>query len=164
MCTFLKSLSPRIFLGFLLLTSLGILGAAFILEHFYGVHPCQMCLYEQKVFMTTSGVAFLGLFFSSRWQYFIILLLGFIFIGGAGLAAYHVAIQQHWVSLPTFCAAQDFSAFDSIETLREQMLKTPFVRCDKVTWSLFGLSLAVYNTLVSLILALLCWKWACKQR
>ena len=51
-----------------------------------------------------------------------------------------------------------------VEALREQMLKTPLVRCDQVTWSLFGLSLAAYNALLSLILAIGCWTWAKAQK
>jgi disulfide bond formation protein DsbB len=39
-----------------------------------------------------------------------------------------------------------------IEQLREQLLATDFVPCDQVSWSLFGVSLAGYNLLVSLVL------------
>lgn len=162
---FLKNLSSQKLLRLLTVLSLCVLGAAYILKHFYGFQPCQMCLYEQKVFMGTAGVALASLLFlSHRWQYYAILLLGVIFLGGACLAAYHVAIQYHWVSLPAFCASNDFSDFTSLEALKEQMLNTPYVRCDQVTWSLFGLSLAAYNVIFSLILALLCGKWACSHR
>ncbi len=162
---FLKTLSSQNLLRLLTILSLCVLGAAYVLKHFYDVQPCQMCLYEQKVFMGTAGVALASLLFlSPRWQYYAILLLGFIFFGGACLAAYHVAIQHHWVSLPAFCSTHDFSAFTSLEALKEEMLSTPFVRCDQVTWSLFGLSLAAYNAILSLVLALLCGKWACSHR
>lgn len=162
---FLKNTSGRLLLGILVLISAGILGMAYILEHFYGFQPCQMCLYEQNVFMAAGGIALLSfLFLPERWKYYVIFLLGFVFLGGALLAGYHVAIQQHWVSLPAFCSAADFSSFDSVEALKEQMLKTPLVRCDQITWSFLGLSLAAYNTLLSLLLALLCWKWVRKHQ
>ncbi|MBI2707968.1 MAG: disulfide bond formation protein B [Proteobacteria bacterium] len=166
MClTFLKNTSSRLLLSLLTLFSVGVLGMAYVLEHYYGFQPCQMCLYEQKIFMVTGAISLFSLLLlSARWQHYAIVLLGFLFLGGALVAAYHVAIQHHWVSLPAFCSSQDFSSFDSVEALKEQMLKTPLVRCDQVTWSLFGLSLAAYNAIISLILALLCWKWACKHR
>ena len=85
-------------------------------------------------------------------------------MGGALLAAYHVAIQQHWVDLPAFCTSNDFSTLNSIEALREQMLTTPFVRCDQVTWSLFSLSLAAYNAILSFILAITCWVWVARKK
>lgn len=164
MCESLKKIPPRFMLILLVIITLGILGLAYILEHYFGFQPCQLCLYEQKVFMAAGALSFLGLLLPSRWQSYAILLIGLVFFGGALLAAYHVAVQQHWVDLPTFCASQDFSSFDSVEALKEQMLKTPLVRCDQVTWSFLGLSLATYNSLLSLFLALFCWKWACTNR
>ncbi len=42
----------------------------------------------------------------------------------------------------------------SIAELREQLLETRFIPCDEVPWSLFGISMAGYNVLASLGLAL----------
>jgi disulfide bond formation protein DsbB len=156
--------SARTALGILALICAGVLGAAYVMEHYFAVHPCQMCLYERNIFIGAGVLSFLCLFLPQRMQYYAILILGFIFAGGALLAAYHVAIQQHFVALPSFCGSNDFSSFDSVESLKEQLLKTPFVRCDKVTWSLFGLSLAAYNALLSLVLALFCWGWVGKHK
>ncbi len=41
----------------------------------------------------------------------------------------------------------------TIEELRAQILAAPVVRCDVVPWSLFGVSMAGYNVLASLGLA-----------
>lgn len=156
-----KKVSPSTMLGFVTLVCAGVLATAYVMEHYFAVYPCQMCLYERQVFMVAGGVALFSFILLPRaFQPYVLMGLGLIFIGGAVLAAYHVAIQQHWVSLPAFCASKDFSMATSVEELKNQLLKTPFVRCDQVTWSLFGLSLAFYNCLLSLILALLCWKWA----
>jgi disulfide bond formation protein DsbB len=156
--------SEKILLVFTLIC-VGVLIAAYIMEHYFGVLPCQMCLYERNVFMVAGAFSFLSFFLApARYHKTILVILGLIFLGGALLAAYHVAIQQHWVALPSFCASNDFSAFDSVESLKEQMLQTPFVRCDKVTWKLFGLSLAAYNMLLSLVLAVACWIWASKRK
>lgn len=161
---YLHCLTPRNMLGVLALICAGVLIAAYIMENYFDIHPCQMCLYERDVFLTAGGLSLLSFFIvPMRFKPYAILFIGFIFLFGAGLASYHVAIQQQWVELPSFCAANDFSAFESIESLKEQLLKTPFVRCDQVTWSLFGLSLAAYNALISLILALFCGVWFWKK-
>ena len=161
---YLHSLTPRNMLATLTFICAVILGTAFVMENFFDVHPCQMCLYERDVFLSAGGIALLSYFVvPPRFQAYIVFLIGVIFLFGVGLASYHVAIQQHWVELPSFCASNDFSAFDSIEALKEQLLKTPFVRCDQVSWSLFGLSLAAYNALISLILALFCGVWFWKR-
>src|ERR1700722_7630342 len=149
--------SEKILLGITLIC-VGVLGAAYCMEHYFGILPCKMCLYERNVFMVVGAFSFISFFLApARFHSFALIILGFIFIGGSLLAGYHVAIQQHWVSLPTFCASNDFSDLDSVESLRNQMLKTPFVRCDQVTWTLFGLSLAAYNAILSFFLAITCW-------
>lgn len=156
----LKKVSSQKILVCITLICIGVEIVDYVMEHFFGILPCQMCHYERNVFIAAGGLSLFSLILiPSRFQRYALIGLGFVFMGGAVLAAYHVAIQQHWVSLPTFCMSNDFSAFESVETLREQLLKTPFVRCDQVTWSLFGLSLAAYNSLLSLILAIGCWGW-----
>ena len=156
--------SEKVLLGFALIC-LGILMAAYIMEHVFGIMPCQMCLYERNVFMAVGLFSFLGFFIiPARYHSIALIIVGFAFMGGSLLAAYHVAIQQHWVALPAFCASNDFGSFDSVESLRDQMLKTPLVRCDQVNWSLFGLSLAAYNAILSFILAITCWVRVAKKR
>lgn len=155
--------SEKILLGFSFV-GLAILITAYCMEYFLGVMPCQMCLYERNIFMLVAGFSFLSFFLiPARYHSLALIILGFIFMGGALFAGYHVAIQQHWVSLPDFCAAGDFGDLDSVDSLREQLLKTPLVRCDQVTWSLLGLSLAAYNALLSFILAITCWIWVSRK-
>ena len=74
--------------------------------------------------------------------------LGLIFLGSFAQAAFHVAVEQSWVIYQ--CSADidlDNLAFDV-----NAVLETP--QCDKIAWSLFGLSMAGYNAVISLILAL----------
>lgn len=156
--------SEKILLGFTLLC-IGILVMAYTMEHVFGVRPCQMCLYERNVFMAVGAFSFFSFFLiPARFHSLALIILGFVFMGGFLLAGYHVAVQQHWVALPAFCASNDFGDLTSVESLREQMLKTPLVRCDQVTWSLFGLSLAAYNAILSFILAITCWVWVGRKK
>lgn len=160
-----KNHSPeKILLGFTFIC-VGILATAYIMEHFFGVLPCQMCLYERDIFMVVGAFSFISFFLiPARYHSLALIVLGFVFMGGALFAGYHVAIQQHWVDLPAFCASNEFGGLDSVESLREQMLKTPLVRCDHVTWSLFGLSLAAYNAALSFIFAITCWVWVARKK
>lgn len=158
-----EAITSKVLFSILTLICLSVLTTAYVMEHYFAVYPCQMCLYERDVFIVAGAYAFLSfVFIPIHFHRYALLGLGIIFMGGALLATYHVAIQQHWVSLPAFCATSDLSSFESVEDLKAQLLKTPFVRCDQVTWSLFGLSLAFYNALLSFILSLFCWKWSSK--
>ncbi len=81
-------------------------------------------------------------------------LAGLAFLTGAGIAIFHVGVEQLWWRGTTECHAPVFDPNASIADLREQLLGTGFVACDEVQWSLFGISMAGYNVLASLGLAL----------
>lgn len=157
----LQKISSQKILIILLLICAAVFGMAYIMETYFEIYGCQMCHYERNIFIGAGGISlFCLIVLPERFQYYAVLILGFIFLGGALFAAYHVAIQQHLASLPSFCPPYDINTISSVKLVHEQHPMTPFIRCDQVTWSLFGLSLAVYNALASICLALLCWIWA----
>jgi disulfide bond formation protein DsbB len=77
------------------------------------------------------------------------ILLALVFLTGAGIAFYHVGVEQHWFQGPTACTAGGAAA-DSVDALRAQLMGRQPVMCDQVQWSLFGISLAGWNFLASL--------------
>lgn len=65
------------------------------------------------------------------------------------MAAYHVAVEQHWV------IAQCDARIDPNDIRPMQVgdsVEAP--KCDEIAWSMFGVSMAGYNMLISLALAL----------
>lgn len=148
----------------LLVICLGVYGTGHVMENYFDVQGCALCHMERNVFLGAAAIAFLAILVPRHSRYWLVVLLGLIFFGGMGLALYHVGIQEHLIPLPSYCSVNDLSAFDTIESLKEQLLNTPFVRCDQVTWSLFGLSLAVYNAILSFALSALCWIWVWKKK
>jgi disulfide bond formation protein DsbB len=70
---------------------------------------------------------------------------------GAGIAVFHVGVEQHWWAGTAACGST-LSA-TSVEALRAQILAAPVVRCDQPAWSLLGISMAGYNALISAALA-----------
>jgi disulfide bond formation protein DsbB len=154
------SISPNRLLIWVTLISVFVVGIAYIMETQFGVLSCKLCVFERMMFIITGLTAFLTyLFFPPRLQSVIIFIIGMFFFMGAGIALYHVAIQHHWVELPMFCNTNDFTGVQSVQALKELLLKTPFVRCDQVTWSFMGISLAGYNALLSLYMTFVCWGW-----
>ena len=75
-----------------------------------------------------------------------------MFVLGAGLAAYHVGVEQGWFAPPGACSA-DLGAAKTVEELRRRIEAAPLARCTDVAWSLFGISMAGYNLIASLALA-----------
>jgi disulfide bond formation protein DsbB len=79
------------------------------------------------------------------------LLLAAVFLVSSGFAFYHVGVEQRWFAGPTACTAPATAA-DTVEQLKAQLLHQQPVRCDEPAWTLWGISLAGWNLLASLIM------------
>ena len=80
------------------------------------------------------------------------LMLQLILISGlisAALGGYHAGIEWGFWAGPSGCPA-NLSLDDDISAMTQLLLETPLARCDDVAWSLFGLSMAGWNSLISL--------------
>ena len=71
---------------------------------------------------------------------------------GAGIALFHVGVEQHWWQGTAECGST-LPPAATIDELRARLLAQPVVRCDEVAWSLFGISMAGYNVILSLLIA-----------
>lgn len=86
--------------------------------------------------------------------------MAFIFSIGLIISIYHFGIENNWWQTILSCKDTVELSSDSIEDLRTKLLKTPITRCDVSQWYLFGLSLAGYNILSSIFMAIVCLNFA----
>ena len=84
------------------------------------------------------------------------LVLALVFFASAGLGFYHVGVEQHWFQGPAACTATPGITATTVEELRRQLEGVKPVMCDQVQWALFGISLAGWNMIASLIMAAFC--------
>ncbi len=129
---------------------------ALILEHGFHVLPCKLCLYERMIFIVAGIVSLLGLFIFPHWGRKTLLILATIFAAGTGVALYHVGIQEGIFALPSFCSPSALPEGLNINEIRDFLLKTPFVPCNEVTFSILGLSLSCYNAMLTAALGVYC--------
>ena len=80
-------------------------------------------------------------------------LLALIFLANAGLAIYHVGVEQHWWAGPTACTGSLSGPVD-VNDLMKSLNATRVVRCDEVQLRILGLSLAGWNAILSAALAI----------
>ena len=149
--------------------SIAILGAAFAFQYLAALDPCPLCLYQRYPYAVAIGLSAVALVLAGRPPLAgpllvpaLTALCGAAFAVGAGIAAYHVGIEQGWLRPSAACAAPDFHATD-VEDLLAQLQATPVARCDQVAWSLFGVSLAGYNLVASAALSLVSFVAAGRQ-
>jgi disulfide bond formation protein DsbB len=146
----------RAFSVFVLAASAAVLGAALLSQYWGGLAPCELCLTERWPWAVAIVVAFVTTMAGSRpaspW---VPLLLGLVFAAGSGLAFYHVGVEQHWFAGPSACTATAGTPA-TLEALKAQLLHQQPVRCDEPAWTLWGISLAGWNLLASLLMTGVC--------
>lgn len=146
-----QRLGPWVVLGF----SLAALASAFIAQYGFGLAPCELCLLQRWPFGTAAVVALLAT--SMPLQPYVRLLLGacavLLFIN-AGIAVFHSGVERHWWEWQSSCTGSALSRTHSLEDLRRELLEKPVVRCDQISWSIFGLSMANVNVAFSFALGL----------
>jgi disulfide bond formation protein DsbB len=134
------------------LASGAMLAAAHAFQRFGGLQPCPLCLDQRNWHWAVVGVALASLValrFKPELARWAAMIVGLVLLGAAGMGAYHVAVEQHWVVAqcdaridPSDIRPPDFG----------EIYEVP--RCDEIAWSLFGVSMAGYNALISLLLAI----------
>ena len=136
----------------MLLISVAVLGAAHIFEYGFGYEPCKLCLYQRLPWWFAIGIASLALNFRKRVHFMVILTIlgGITILVGAGIAGYHAGVEYKWWEGPSGCTGNVGSADMTLEELKAAIMSAAPVRCDEVVWSLFGISMAGYNFIISL--------------
>ena len=145
--------APRISALFLLAASAGSLLAAFFFQYVVGLQPCILCIWQRWPYAVVIVLTILALTAARvpKLRAALLALCGVALLFGGGVAVFHVGVEQHWWTGTPGCGVT--ATADSIEALRAQIMAAPVVRCDQVAWSLFGISMAGYNILISLALA-----------
>ena len=134
-------------LGFLGAAAAAALAGALALQYLGGLPPCPLCVYQRYPYLVVVAAAGLGLWLHRPRLALVVSALALA--TGAGLAGYHVGVEQGWFALPESCAAT--GAATTIDQLREQLASAP-ARCDQIGFMLLGLSLAAWNGIFALLL------------
>lgn len=119
-----------------ILALVGALGMQFI----GGYPPCNLCVWERYPYLIALLAVLIGGWFGRLRLALAVAALALA--ANVALATFHVGVEQGWFALPETCAAVGKAR--SIEELKAQLLAAP-PRCDQVSLSWLGLSLAAWN-------------------
>jgi disulfide bond formation protein DsbB len=138
--------------------SLAILGIAHGFETFGRLAPCELCLKERQVYWAAAGLALVGGLLSlrvARLRLWTCVLLALVFLGGALLAGYHAGVEWKFWPGPEACTGSHIriTVADMQRLLNGAAMNIP--RCDKPAFVFLGISMAGWNAVVSLVLAVL---------
>ena len=140
----------------ILAASVALVGGALLFQYVGGLQPCELCLYQRWPYYAMIVLSALALALGRpRISAAVTGIAALAFLIGAGLAFYHVGVEQHWFAGPTACTGAPTGA-GSIEDFRARLMAQQPVRCDAPQWALLGVSLAGWNLLASVALAVFC--------
>jgi len=135
-----------------------VLLGAFGFQHLGDMPPCKLCLWQRWPHAAAIVLAVPALLTHARlWPY----LGALAAVATAVIGGYHTGVERKWWEGPSSCTGTDISGL-STDDLMAQIMAAPVIRCDEVPWEMFGLSMATYNMLGSLVLAAL-WLWAARR-
>lgn len=147
MTGFVKTDSFSFFFAVLVCVNAAVLLGAYGFEIIGGLAPCQLCYYQRIPYFVAVSLSVTGWFRPGLGRY-ICVFLALNFFAGAALGGYHAGVEWKFWPGPASCSVMN-GANIPVDELMAQLLKAPVVRCDEIPWSLFGLSLAGYNMLIS---------------
>ena len=133
------------------LAGLASLAIAFASQYWGGLQPCVLCWYQRYPYMAVAVLGILGVIAAGRpgLLRLILLLAALAFFVDAGIAAFHVGVEQHW-----WAGTNECGSVLGANLTAEQLLNQPLVRCDEIAWQKFGISMAGYNFLYAALCGL----------
>jgi disulfide bond formation protein DsbB len=144
--------------GLILLIAAATIAGAWIFQAF-GIAPCELCLSERIPYYVGVPVAAMTLIFALR-ESKALMLVGFIllfliFAFSAGFGVYHAGVEWHFWEGPTACTGSTMTKATSMQDFLHQLQTVKVVRCDAVAIRILGLSLAGWNAVISVVLAVI---------
>ncbi len=141
------------------LGSLGLLIGALLFQYVGDMAPCKMCYWQR--YPHVGAIVIAGIILITGIGVFAVLGLLSALIT-AGIGGFHAGVERRWWEGPQSCTSTSIDNL-STEELLAQIMSAPMVRCDEIPWQMFGLSMAGWNMVVSICLAVL-WTIAIKQQ
>ncbi len=154
----------RHWLALALTASAAMLAIAHGFETFGHLAPCTLCYYQRDAYWAALWIAVVGLIALrgplaplaplAGW------LLAAAFLAGAGIAVWHAGAEWKFWPGPKTCASGGEGASAAGLAALMQGSKIAAPHCDEAAWRLWGLSMAGWNALISLKLAIWSAVWS----
>ena len=152
----MNQLKNKTTLSLILIFSVFALIAAYFIQYILGHKPCNLCLIERLPYFVTIIIILIGLIIN-RLEKIILILLALIFATATILSFYHFGIEQGFFKESLVCISNDeINSLIKEDLIKE--LQKKVVSCKDVEFTLFGLSLATINIIISFILSVITFK------
>jgi disulfide bond formation protein DsbB len=131
-----------------LLLPAALLAGAYGSQYIGGLFPCEMCWWQRYPHFAAVAIAAIAFGVGNlAFRKTLVALAALAIATSGGIAGFHAGVEYGWWEGLTACTATISGSGDD---LLKSIMNAPLVRCDVAPWSLFGISLAGYNFLLSL--------------
>lgn len=128
--------------------SAALLLGALAFQYLGGLYPCPYCMLQRWPHLAAVIIGLIAL----RVKGWLLPLLGaFAALTTSLIGFYHTAVERHWVTGSTSCTSAGMEGLTP-EQLVERLKNAPLANCDQVAWEMWGLSMASWNAILSLVL------------
>ncbi|VAV94155.1 Periplasmic thiol:disulfide oxidoreductase DsbB, required for DsbA reoxidation [hydrothermal vent metagenome] len=141
------------------LISAAMLATAHGFEHFAHLAPCELCYRQREVYWLALVLGLVVMLVqykkpASRMMQGGLALLGLVFLTGALVAGYHAGVEWKFWPGPSSCTGSLAELANmGADLLNDLSQPSDAPKCDQIPWAMFGLSMAGWNALISLVLA-----------
>ncbi len=125
--------------------------AVYFAQYGFGLAPCEMCWWQRYPHFAAIALALPALLTLGTRIGDVLLRLAALALAVSGLiGAFHAGVEYGWWEGLTSCSSTGLGN-DPLASI----MNAPLIRCDTPAWTLFGVSLAGFNFLISVGSALL---------
>lgn len=136
--------------------SAAVLAAALGFQYLAGLAPCQLCIWQRWPHVAAIAIGLVAFLVTRGPLARLLPSLGALAaLTAAGIGAFHVGVEQKWWEGLASCTAGSISGISTADLLNPDVDVGAVIRCDEIAWQMFGLSMAGWNVVLSLALALL---------
>jgi disulfide bond formation protein DsbB len=114
--------------------------------------PCEMCHWQR--YPHYAALVFAALSFVTggpRTKRTLVAGAAALVVVSGLIGVFHAGVEYHWWQGITACTQTVSTAGLTTQQSLERLLAAPIVRCDQAQWTLFGLSLAGWNAILSFL-------------
>ena len=121
--------------------------AALYVEYILSFKPCILCIYQRIPYAIALLISLIAFFNGNKRT--LLIILGLTFVASALLSGYHVGIEKGIIEPIFSCTGDNINALEKEEILKSLNNIQP--DCRDVDFSLFGISLATLNFIISFV-------------
>ena len=145
----IKEIKESHFLIYSFLASISAILFALYYQYFENYPPCEFCNYQRVPYIfLILIIPILGLI--KKYKKYTLLIITLLFFISLIISSLHFGIEKGYWTINTSCSNLS-GDFNDIDSLRNFLSQVPITKCDEVIWSYFGISMAGYNMLFSLL-------------